>query len=221
MYTTQPCLHRHVSPVSAKTPLYSNFPFYEDRQAVCQTEMMIETPICTLWLYLPPPPPPPPPQHTHTNWNRYLCTGDADLRPSIDVDATVRVTTDAAAHHVGDAHNQCSPLLAVAQGHQCVCCLTCIQAMNWQHVAGISPFPVVCLLLCLFLTHREYDLYIATYGLNVYICSGFVTFLILIKRRMGGEGEVQGGGGGGEKHRERGREGERESFITAVMYWYE
>lgn len=55
-----------------------------------------------------------------------LGAGDTDLRPSVDVDPAVGLSGDGAAHCVGDAHGQSSPLLAVAQGHQAVC------SFSWQ-----------------------------------------------------------------------------------------
>lgn len=53
-----------------------------------------------------------------------LGAGYSDLRPGVDVDPAVGLSGDGAAHRVGDAHGQSSPLLAVAQGHQAVCGLS-------------------------------------------------------------------------------------------------
>lgn len=53
-----------------------------------------------------------------------LGAGHSDFRPSIDVDATVGLTGDGAAHGVGDAHGEGAALLTVPQCHQAVCCLT-------------------------------------------------------------------------------------------------
>ena len=54
----------------------------------------------------------------------YLGTGNSNLGPGIDVDATVGLTTDGAAHGIGDANYECATFLAVAQCHQGVCCFT-------------------------------------------------------------------------------------------------
>lgn len=59
-----------------------------------------------------------------------LGAGYSDLRPSVDVDSTVGLPGDGAAHCVGDAHGQSSPLLAVTQGHQAVCSFP--WWMEWQ-----------------------------------------------------------------------------------------
>lgn len=52
----------------------------------------------------------------------YLGAGHADLGARVDVHAAVGLAGDGAAHGVGDAHGQGSPLLAVPKAHQSVCC---------------------------------------------------------------------------------------------------
>lgn len=57
--------------------------------------------------------------------NVYLGAGYSDLRPSVDVDSTVRLPGDGAAYSVGDTHSQSPSLLTVAQGHEAVSSLPC------------------------------------------------------------------------------------------------
>lgn len=52
----------------------------------------------------------------------YLGASHADLRARVDVHTAVGLAGDGAAHGVGDAHGQGSPLLAVPKAHQSVCC---------------------------------------------------------------------------------------------------
>lgn len=53
----------------------------------------------------------------------HLGAGHADLGACVDVHPAVGLAGDGAAHGVGDAHGQGSPLLAVPKAHQGVCCL--------------------------------------------------------------------------------------------------
>lgn len=53
----------------------------------------------------------------------HLGAGHADLGARVDVHPAVGLAGDGAAHGVGDAHGQGSPLLAVPKAHQGVCCL--------------------------------------------------------------------------------------------------
>lgn len=66
----------------------------------------------------------------------YLGARYSDLWPSVDVDATVSLPRDGAAHCVSDAHSQSPPLLTVAQGHEAVSGLPCGVGRNGKH----NPF---------------------------------------------------------------------------------
>lgn len=67
----------------------------------------------------------PPPRFSLENTNiSYLGAGHPDLRPCIDVDTTVSLPGDGAAHSVGDAHSQCPAVLTVSQRQKCVCSLS-------------------------------------------------------------------------------------------------
>lgn len=50
----------------------------------------------------------------------HLSAGHSDFRPGVDVDATVSLAGDGAAHGVGDAHCEGATLLTVPQCHQAV-----------------------------------------------------------------------------------------------------
>lgn len=54
----------------------------------------------------------------------HLSAGHSDFRPSVDVDATVSLAGDGAAHGVGDAHCEGTALLTIPQCHQAICCLS-------------------------------------------------------------------------------------------------
>ena len=54
----------------------------------------------------------------------HLGAGHSDLWAGVDVDATVGLSGDGAAHCVGDAHSQGPPLLTVTEGHEAVCRFT-------------------------------------------------------------------------------------------------
>lgn len=54
----------------------------------------------------------------------HLGAGYSNLRPGIDVDPTVSLSGNRAAHCIGDAYSQSSPLLTITQGHEAVSCLT-------------------------------------------------------------------------------------------------
>ena len=69
----------------------------------------------------------------------HLGAGHANLRSSIDVDPAVGLPADGGAHSVGDPNHQCTPVLAIPQGCQSVCCLprlgdedTCIIPEYWS-----------------------------------------------------------------------------------------
>lgn len=67
----------------------------------------------------------PPPRFSLENTNiSYLGAGHPDLRPCIDVDTTVSLPGDGAAHSVGDAHGQRPAVLTVSQRQERVCSLT-------------------------------------------------------------------------------------------------
>lgn len=54
----------------------------------------------------------------------YLGAGYSNLRSGIDVDSTVSLSGNRAAHCIGDAYSQSSPLLTITQGHEAICSLT-------------------------------------------------------------------------------------------------
>lgn len=57
-------------------------------------------------------------------FKKYLGAGYSNLRPSIDVDSTVSLSGNGAAHSIGDAHSQSSPVLTITEGHEAVSSLT-------------------------------------------------------------------------------------------------
>lgn len=54
----------------------------------------------------------------------YLGTGYSNFRSGIDVDSTVSLSGNRAAHRIGYAHSQSSPLLTITQGHEAISSLT-------------------------------------------------------------------------------------------------
>lgn len=66
----------------------------------------------------------------------HLGAGHANLGARVDVNPAVGLAGDGAAHGVGDAHSQGSPLLAVPKAHQSVCCFpwnTDNTGKHWKH----------------------------------------------------------------------------------------
>lgn len=66
----------------------------------------------------------------------YLGARYSDLWPGVDVDSTVSLPRDGAAHCVSDPHSQSPPLLTVVQGHEAVSGLPCRVSRNGKH----NPF---------------------------------------------------------------------------------
>lgn len=60
----------------------------------------------------------------NTDNNSYLGAGHPDLRACVDVDTTVGLPGNGAAHSVGDAHSQRPSVLTVSKSQKRVCSLT-------------------------------------------------------------------------------------------------
>lgn len=89
--------------------------------------------------------PMPPPRFSLENTSSsYLGAGHPDLRPCVDVDATVGLPGDGAAHSVGDAHSQRPAVLTVSQRQERVCSLTCntgLLSVSMQVLGQLEPSP--------------------------------------------------------------------------------